>query len=64
MATTHRDWFSELSGRLDAVSISGNTNELHAICNKIAWCAKWKLLTPPQVEELCGRATEYWVWLS
>lgn len=64
MAKSRRDWYSELSSRLDAVSISGNTNELHAICNKIAWCFKWKLITHTQMEELCATATEYWAWLS
>lgn len=55
-----RNWYRELSSRLDAVKISRNNVELSNICNKIAWCWKWKRISDVEKDKLCEYAIECW----
>ena len=34
-----------------------HTRDIHWICDRIAWCCKWKKITKEQMEELAIRAT-------
>ena len=34
-----------------------HTRDIHWICDRIAWCWKWKKITREQMEELSMRAT-------
>lgn len=54
-----RDWYAELSGRLDSAAVSANWLDIHLVCDKIVWAWKYHKITDAQKDELCNKAIEY-----
>lgn len=58
MSRSKRDWYAELSSRLDSAEISPDILTLSHIADRVEWCWKWRLITEDQMKDLCSRVTD------
>lgn len=58
MGRSKRNWYAELSSRLDGAEISPDILTLSRIADRVEWCWKWRLITEEQMKDLCSRVTD------